>query len=388
MKVTLIETEPVLRVAVSGRIDTLNAEQFGDAIRSIHAAAPERAMILDFQAVEMLTSAGIRELMKFQKSGMDFTLINTCRDVYFSLKLTGLTEILDVSRTVEKLDLDGCEIIGRGATAEVYKLDEETVVKVFTKETDLDTILNERIMAKKAFVAGVPTAISYGLTEVKGKPALVFELINAKSLAKLFGADRANVGRYIDAYVKTAKDIQSIDKSEIDIPLTNETDNFLAELEAISPALTEETYRKLKALAAHYDGATNLLHMDIQPNNLMNTDGGLIVIDMDTLAYGSPVFELGNLYRCLLRYWGFNSDETQIKFLSFDHETAKELWSRYLSAFYPQDSEQQLIEKEKLFRVIGTVYFLKSFYNSEGMTERVRKAFAELESETAELQFV
>lgn len=388
MKVTLTETEPVLHVSVSGRIDTLNAEQFGDEIRRISANAPERSVVLDFCEVEMLTSAGIRELLKFKKAGMDFALINACRDVYFALKLTGFTDILDISRAVEKIDLAGCEFIGSGATADVFKVDEETVVKVYTKETDIDEILNERIMAKKAFVAGIPTAISYGLTEVEGKPALVFELINAKSLAKLFGADRANVERYIGAYVRTAKEIQSIDKSEIDIQLRNETDDFLEKLEAIAPALTEETYRKLKALAAHYDGATNLLHMDIQPNNLMNTDGGLIVIDMDTLAYGSPVYELGNLYRTLIPYWDIFDAEDQIKFLSFDYETAKELWSRYLSTFYPQDSEQELQEKERLFRVLGRIFFLESFYPKEGMTERLKRFFDELEKDTDELRFV
>ena len=131
-------------VTMSGRVDTLSGRDFGQEIDRIHAEHPNARLILDFARVELMTSMGLRELLKMKRKHYDLLLSNVNRDVYTVLKMTGMTDILEVEKAFAHLSTAGCKLIGKGANGEVYRLDEETVVKVFTRNPNLDDILNER----------------------------------------------------------------------------------------------------------------------------------------------------------------------------------------------------------------------------------------------------
>jgi hypothetical protein len=47
-----------------------------------------------------------------------------------------------------KISLSGCEVIGRGAIGTVYRIDDETIVKVYEKHVPLETIERERLSVK------------------------------------------------------------------------------------------------------------------------------------------------------------------------------------------------------------------------------------------------
>ena len=80
---------------------------------------------------------------------------------------------------------EGCEVIGEGANGIVYRTDPDTIVKVYKNHDALEEIHNERELARKAFVLGIPTAIPYDVVRVGEGYGSVFELLNAKSFAKI-----------------------------------------------------------------------------------------------------------------------------------------------------------------------------------------------------------
>ncbi len=62
---------------------------------------------------------------------------------------------------IREINVEGCEVIGKGGQGTVYRLDEETIVKLYDPGYSLDAINSERNIAKAALKAGIPTAISF-----------------------------------------------------------------------------------------------------------------------------------------------------------------------------------------------------------------------------------
>ena len=55
-------------VSVGGYIDTQTAPNFGEYVVKTHINNPTKKIIIDFDKVEMITSAGIRQLLLFSSS--------------------------------------------------------------------------------------------------------------------------------------------------------------------------------------------------------------------------------------------------------------------------------------------------------------------------------
>ncbi|MBR0120030.1 MAG: hypothetical protein IJM01_07900 [Eubacterium sp.] len=79
-------------------------------------------------------------------------------------------------KPLKTISVEGCESIGRGAHGEVFRIAPDTAVKVYYPDITMDRIERELNYAQKAFVKGVPTAISFDIVRVGDRYGAVFEL--------------------------------------------------------------------------------------------------------------------------------------------------------------------------------------------------------------------
>ena len=79
-----------------------------------------------------------------------------------------------------------------------------------------------------------------------------------------------------------------------------------------------------------------LIHGDCHFKNIMVQNGELLLIDMDTLSVGYPIFELGALY---FAYRGFNEDEpdNSIKFFGIPEKDATALYEALILRYFGKD---------------------------------------------------
>ena len=98
-----------------------------------------------------------------------------------------------MKRALREVSVEGCEVIGKGFYGTVYRIDEETIVKVYESPDSLPMIQNEQRLAKLAFVKGVPTAISYDTVKVGNSYGSVFELLRAISFNDLLKKEPDNL---------------------------------------------------------------------------------------------------------------------------------------------------------------------------------------------------
>ena len=102
-------------VYLEGRIDTSNAADLGKELEAVRAENDGCDLELDAGALEYISSAGLRVLLQLTKSQeKPLAVINVTPAVYEILEMTGFTELLRVKKAYRKINVDGCEVIGRG----------------------------------------------------------------------------------------------------------------------------------------------------------------------------------------------------------------------------------------------------------------------------------
>ena len=102
----------------------------------------------------------------------------------------------------------------------------------------------------------------------------------------------------------------------------------------------------------------NMLHGDYHIKNIMRQNGENLLIDMDTLSMGHPIFEFAAIY---LAYVGFSCiDRDNVKrFLGIPYEQADLFWQATLKSYFPEADEATLREIEKKAAVIGYARLLR-----------------------------
>lgn len=361
----------VLTVFLDGRIDSTNADEKENAVNKIISDNNFDALVFDAENLEYISSAGLRMVLKARKNQPSLKIINASSEVYDIFDMTGFTEMIPVEKAYRRLSVDGCEIIGKGAKGAVYRYDAETIIKVYKDAESLPSIKKERELARKAFILGIPTAISYDVVKVGDSFGSVFELLNAKSFSALISENPEKLDEYIKIYAELLKKMHSkkVEKGE----LNNIKNLVLQWVDMDSPYLGAEIAEKLKKLINDVPDTLNVLHCDYHTNNIMMQNGEALLIDMDTLSYGHPVFELANIY---ITYVGFGEENSKNveSFIGLPYETAVEIWNKFLPAYLGTNDENVIKDVEKKAKLLSYTRLMRHVLRRGGAdTESGRK---------------
>ena len=156
------EHDGTLTVYLEGHVDTASAPEVEGAITSLVEELRPARIVLDASRLTYLSSAGLRIVMRLLKRCDDVRIVNARPAVYDVLDMTGVAEMLPVTRLPREQSLEGLRQIGAGAFGRVYRLDAERVIKVYAPEVNpLDKIERERAVARQAFSHGIPSAIPF-----------------------------------------------------------------------------------------------------------------------------------------------------------------------------------------------------------------------------------
>ena len=341
--------EPV-RLKLAGRIDSANAAATEKELLSQlegHDGAP---VTVDASGLAYISSAGLRVLLHLKRLHPKMTMTGVSSEIYEVLEMTGFTQLINVEKAYPQISVDGCDIIGRGANGTIYRLDADTVVKVYRNAGALDDIRNERDVATLALVLGIPTAISYDIVRVGEQYGSVFELLNARSFAEILAEEPEKTDWCLNEYVGLLKKIHSTTVPAGKLPSMKET--VLSWVEFLAPRFPEIPVRKLRQMITDVPETDTLLHGDYHVKNVMEQAGEVLLIDMDTLAVGYPLFELGIMYSVYVGYT--ESDPAIVKdFLGIDHAASVSFWRRALAAYLGTEEEAVLKSVEDKARIIA-----------------------------------
>lgn len=353
----------ILTLFLDGRIDSANAAQVGAEIDSIMSETAYEKIVIDAENLAYISSAGLRVILKIRKADPELEIINASAEVYDIFEMTGFTEMITIKKAYRRLSVDGCEVIGEGANGKVYRLDPDTIIKVYLNPDCLPDIHRERELARKAFVLGIPTAIPYDVVKVGEGYGSVFELLNAKSFAKLIAAEPENLDKYVGLYVDLLKKIHSTELKKGDMPDMKAVALDWAEF--LRDYLPEDKADKLCSLVAAVPESNSMMHGDYHIKNVMMQNDEVLLIDMDTLCMGHPVFEFASVF---LAYVGYSENDHTIveKFLGIPYDIAVKIWDKTLRLYFGTDDEQKIKEYEDKAKIVGYTRMMRRTIRRNG----------------------
>lgn len=356
MNITHRTDKDILYISIEGRVDASNATEVEDKIFAIRKEHTGCHTVIDADTLEYISSAGLRVILRLRKEEPSLAIINVSAEVYEVLEMTGFTEMVTVEKAFRRISVEGCEFIAKGANGAVYRYDDETIVKVYFAKDALPDIQQERENARKAFVLGVNTAIPYGIVRVGEGYGMVTELLNAKSITKLIRENPENLDLPVKYFVDMLKSIHSTKAEEGAVPNIHE--KAIGWIDYATAYLPEDKINKLRSLIEDLPVRNTLMHGDYHTNNIMIQNGEPVLIDMDTLCMGHPIFELGPLFNAYVGFAELNHQNI-MDFFGFDFDTGSRFLKLTIKSYLDTDDESYCDSVMEKAMIVGYLRILR-----------------------------
>ena len=341
-----------LNIKVTGRLDT---NTVGDLEKEIENLDGIQSVVFNFENLEYISSSGLRCILKCKKK-VDSTIVINCNsEVYEIFNITGFSEMMEVKKAYRNISIENCEKIGEGFYGIIYRIDPETIVKVYKIKDALDMIKRETELARKAFVMGIPTAIPYDIVKVGDSYGAVFELLNAEPIVKLINNEEA-LDNFAKKSSQVLKEIHQKEVKQGELPSKKE--RYIGTLKECKKFFLDATYEKLLKLLESIPETNTLIHSDFHVKNIMMQNDELLLIDMESLATGHPIFEFAPMYASYVAFSCVDKQNTE-KFFGMPLDTATKLFEKTFRYYYDGKTEEELEDIKQKLSVISYLEVLE-----------------------------
>ncbi|MCQ2551806.1 MAG: phosphotransferase [Clostridia bacterium] len=359
--------EQTVTAQIIGSINSGNAAEFETELFKGIGDTPN--VVLDLGQLQYISSAGLRVLLKLKKSGHKTTMINVTSEVFEILSVTGFADLFEIVKSRRKLSAEGCKEIARGAMGVIYRLDDETILKVYDKSLPLDVIYAGQTTLKKLFINDIPCAIPFDIVDVEDTHGAVYELLNADTLAQYIMDHPEEVENVAE---KAATLLKEMHQRELpDGFLGNAKELLNTWLEGGRPYLPTEDADKLAAIIAQFKDAKTFLHLDFHTKNVMIREGELTIIDLDDACVGDPLIDIA----CILMSMGNPAygDKECLKFVGMTKELKDKYIKKFLEVYFGTNDESEIDATLTKLRPITGLRTLYARIHRVGMTDEERK---------------
>lgn len=357
MKTTILTNEDGVTIYLAGRLDTVTSAESSAIINSeLDKMGEIGALTCMATDLEYISSSGLRILLSLAKRYKGFRVVDVNPQVYEILETTGFTKIMTVERAMRKLSVEGCRLIGIGGVGKVYRLDGDTIIKVFREGTTMEEVRREITLSKEAFVLGMPTAISFDVVKVTPSAeveaecyGLVYELLKANTLSTYVKQHPEQLDDCARKYAELLKQLH-----QIEVPaggrIPSAIERERQQIEHIRCYFPDENIDMLLGILECIPSGNRLLHLDLQTKNVMVQDGELMLIDMGEVGYGHPLLDLGHAYSAMVNLIG---DYDNI--IGIPRETGQRLWDKALAYYFEGLSAEKFAERKAQIEVVSCI---------------------------------
>ena len=348
---TMLENDRVI-LCLEGHIDANNALTVEAEILSELAAYPGKGVSIDAGKLAYISSAGLRVLLKLlERLGGKLTVFNVSPEIYDIFEITGLTKLFKVKKRPREISVEGCELIGSGAYGRVYRLDRETIAKIYAPNIGLEFVELERAVSQSVFLMQVPTAIAFDVVKCGACYGVVYELLEARTMAQFIDGDPGCIPEIGRESAELLRRLHRIVPGA-DSGLPDRKEKLLGWVDSLSEFITPEETDRIKGFIRGIPDRDTFLHGDFNSKNIMVTqkkylpdsegsasaDYDFQLIDIGDAAIGHPVFDLAMLMNVYINVpadmGGGLTEEGVRHLLGFDIRYARKLWDVMCAAYF------------------------------------------------------
>jgi len=344
-------------ISFNGRLDTATSAETSDKInRELEKIGAIDSLTCNASRLVYISSSGLRILLSLAKRYKVFRVTDVQPQVYTVLETTGFTKIMTVERGLRQLSVEGCRLIGIGGVGKVYRLDGDTIIKVFREGTTMEEVRREISLSKEAFVLGMPTAISFDIVKVSPSPevqaecyGLVYELLKAKTMSTYVKQHPNRLDAFAKKYADLLRELHQIEVSQGGV-IPSAIEHERQQVEYIGRYFPQESIDMLLHIVDSIPAGNRMLHLDLQTKNVMVQGDELMLIDMGEMGYGHPLLELGHAYSAMVSLIGDYE-----KIIGFPRETGRRLWNRAMDYYFEGLPAETIAERKAQIEVVSLV---------------------------------
>ena len=182
--------------------------------------------------------------------------------------------------------MDKGKLIGQGRTAQIYRLENDRVLKLFRPDLSHKSVEREYIIGKLVTKAGVPAPQIYEMVQVDGRQGIVYQYVQGQTMLERIATKPLGVmteGR------RLAGIHHQIHQCRVD--LVNQKDTLAAFIHK-AHALDSHQRGKVLDCLCSLPGGNALCHGDFHPDNIMLSSQGAFVIDWQNATSGNPAADV------------------------------------------------------------------------------------------------
>lgn len=355
---------------LTGRIDTANAPKVDELIQEAidKATEPITSLTFDCSALDFISSTGLRIVLKYKKLYPSLEVINVSNDVYSVFEMTGFSRIITVKKAMRTINLDECILLGRGGNGEVYKINDEEIIKLCLRQEDEQKLIEEMNLAREAFVLGVPTVISFDTAKVNdGRTGIVMEAINPDTYSSWLTEHPDEIETYMQQYVDLFKTTNAI---EVMPGQFRSAKGWIKDkLDTPSDCSTSEWDQAFHEIFDYIPDGCQLTHNDGHPNNVLMYGEGdarqLMLIDMGDIGAGHPIMEIiGWSFSMLMPKFCLAYPFAKL-FTGLDEELRNKFMRRVFSLYFIINDEEELDRIMNAASMAGTIKMVASHHSKK-----------------------
>lgn len=362
IKVTTDKSQTTLHL--SGRLDTAASAQASKQIDELTSRQAD-ALTVDAEELTYISSSGLRILLSLAKRYRNFKIVEVNPEVYNVLEMTGFTKIMSVSKAMRRMSVDGCKVIGVGGVGTVYRIDGDTIIKVFREGTLMDEVQTEIGMSKEAFVLGMPTAISFDIVKVGSQYGLVYELLDADTLSACVRREPEKLDDFARLYAGLFRQLHSIEVPQ-GSSVPSALDHERQQVKHLLRYFSQEDVDLMLMIINSVPAGHRLLHLDLQTKNAMVQRGELMLIDMGEVGFGHPILDLAHAYSAMVTLVGDYE-----KIIGMPKALGTALWERAINYYFEGLSEETIAHRKAQIEVVSCVRNFSWLALSDSFPEEV-----------------
>lgn len=275
------------------------------------------------------------------------------------------------NKPMREISVEGCELLGKGGNGAVYRLDEETIVKVYFGERNSpEKIRQNRETTKSAFVQGVPTMIAFDMVRVGENYGVVYEMINAKSFSQEIAANPDRTDEFAHMIADMALKLHHTEFKDGALPdsrekIRNEV-RMTVDAGFYKPAEAEKLYKLIDEIPYR----NTFIHQDFHPGNLMLQDNEIVLIDVDDSGLGHPILDLASMYLVYV-----TAAKAQWKTTSQDitKKQYARLWDIIIRHYFDTNDAREIAEINRIIKGYSLIKFIKGVATSPTVPNILRK---------------
>jgi aminoglycoside phosphotransferase (APT) family kinase protein len=117
-----------------------------------------------------------------------------------------------------------------------------------------------------------------------------------------------------------------------------------------------------------------MIHGDYHTKNVMLQKGEVLLIDMDTLSYGHPIFEFASMYLGFVGFGEADPSQAAGQFLGIPYDLAKTFFHKCMAEYLGTTDEKKIAEVVDKSRILGYARLLRRSIRRYGLEGEEGKA--------------